>query len=208
MNLLIIGSTGGTGRQLVKQALELGHTVTAFARTPSKLDITHENLRVVQGNVLDDSSIQSAMQGQDAVLCALGLPASNRANIRANGTRNVVRVMEEAGIKRLVCQTTLGIGDSQEILPWYFKYLVVPLILRHVFADHEAQEECIRQSNLDWVLVRPANLTDGEPTEKYQQGFDTTAKIQLKISRADVANFMLKQLTANTYLYQAPGISY
>ncbi len=209
MNLLIIGATGGTGRQLVEEALAQGNLVTAFVRTPAKLMLTHVNLRVVQGDVLDPASLQAAIVGQDAVLCALGLPASDRTQIRVNGTRNIIRAMEEAGVKRLVCQSSLGIGDSQAALPPLMKYIIVPLILRHAFADTELQEACIRQSQLAWVIVRPGNLTDGPRTGNYRHGFAPTAKkLKLNVSRADVAEFMLTQVIDDAYLHQTPGISY
>jgi len=209
MKLLIIGATGGTGQHLVEQALKLGHTVTAFVRTPSKLDITHENLQLFQGDVLELNSLHEAMVEQEAVLCALGLPASDRTEIRYNGTRNILEAMEKAGVKRLICQTSLGFGDSENILPLYFRYLIVPFILKHAFADSEKQEALIRQSHLEWIIVRPANLTDGIQTGSYRHGADVMRKkIKLKVSRADVAEFMLKQLEDDSYLYQTPGISY
>ena len=206
--LLIFGATGGTGRELVKQALEQGYMVTAFVRNPSKLGIEHKNLNTFQGDVTDFEAVKRAVKDCEAVLSALGAPAKVKDNVRSNGTRNIIRAMEENGIKRFVCMTTLGIGDSREILPFYFKYLIVPFILKDAFADSERQENLIMQSNLDWTIVRPANLTDGERTGTYQHGFGTDARTKIKISRADVADFMLKQLNDDKYLRKTPGISY
>lgn len=209
MKLLIFGSTGGTGRQLVEQALAQGHVVTAFARNPAKLDLKHVNLQVVQGDVMNFASVEEAMQGQEAVLCALGSPASTKNMVRADGTRNIIRAMEKVGVRRFICQTSLGYGDSRDVLPFFMKYLIVPLMLRHAFADHEVQENYIKQSQLDWIIVRPVNLTNGRHTGVYRHGFAATDKtIKLKISRADVADFMLKQLMDDKYLHQTPGVSY
>lgn len=209
MKLLIFGPTGDTGRQLVEQALAQGHVVTAFARNPEKLDLKHGNLQVFEGDVMDFASVEEAMQDQDAVLCSLGVPASNKNNVRANGTRNIIRAMEKVNVRRFICQTSLGYGDSRALLPFHMKYLVAPLILRYVFADHELQEDYIKQSHLDWTIVRPGNLTNGHRTSVYRHGFGTSEKAtKLKISRADVADFMLKQLTDDTYLHKTPGVSY
>ncbi len=210
MKLIIFGSTGGTGRQVVGQALEQGHDVTAFARSPEKLNQKHEKLQVVKGNVLDFASVERAIQGQDAVLCTLGLPAiMDKSNLRANGTKNIIRAMEKTGVKRFICQSTAGVGDSSATLPFLMNYLIVPFMLRRVWADHEIQENYIKESQLDWIIVRPAAINDGELTGSYQQGFTADNKtVTSKISRADTADFMLKQLADTNYLHKTPCISY
>jgi putative NADH-flavin reductase len=210
MKLIIFGSTGGTGRQIVTQALEQGHDVTAFARSPEKLDQKHEKLKMVQGNVLDFASVERAIQGQDVVLCALGLSAiMDKTMLRANGTKNIIRAMEKTGVKRFICQSSAGVGDSSDTLPFLMKYLIVPFLLRRVFADHEIQENYIKESQLDWIIARPAALTDGERTGSYQHGFTADNKtVTNKVSRADTADFMLKQLVDNNYLHKTPCISY
>ncbi|MBW8687779.1 NAD(P)-dependent oxidoreductase [Chitinophaga rhizophila] len=212
MKLIIFGATGGTGKQLTEQALAQGHTVTAFVRDPSRMDIIHSNLNIAQGDVMDPGAILPAMQGHDAVLCAIGSPANKIGKIRSTGTQNIIRAMKASGIKRLVCQTSLGYGDSKETLrqtPFIFRHIIVPFILKKGFADHALQEEYIKQSQLEWVIARPANLTDGALTRTYKKGFPATEKqLKMKISRADVADFMLRQLTDNTYLRKTPGLSY
>jgi putative NADH-flavin reductase len=117
--------------------------------------------------------------------------------------------MERMGIQRLICQSSLGVGDSRANLPFFTKYTIVSVFLRHAFADHERQEAIVKQSSLDWTIVRPPHLTDGPRTGVYRHGFPTTdTRIKGKISRADVADFMLNQLTEDTYLHQTPGVSY
>ena len=209
MKLIIFGSTGCTGRQVVTQALEQGHDVTAFARSPEKLDQKHEKLQVIKGNVLDFASVERAIQGQDVVLCTLGLPPMDKSNLRANGTKNIIRAMEKTGAKRFICQSSDGVGESRDTLPFLMKYLIVPFMLRRAFADHEIQENYIKESQLDWIIVRPAALTDGEHTGSYQHGYTADNKtVKFKISRADTADFMLKQLADNNYLHKTPSISY
>jgi putative NADH-flavin reductase len=209
MKLLIFGSTGSIGRQLVEQALEQGHTVTAFARNPEKLDIQHTNLKVVQGDVMDSASVEQAVQGQDAVLCVLGSGAQRKGTIRSEGTRQIIQAMEKVGVQRLICQTTLGAGDSWENLNFFWKYIMFGAFLREVFADHEKQENEVKQSRLDWTIVRPGAFVDGDRTGQYRHGFPGTDKTaKLKISRADVADFLLQQLANDAYLYKTPSLSY
>ncbi len=209
MKLLVFGSTGGTGRELLKQALEQGHNVVAYARNPAKIDdIKHASLQVVRGDVLDPAVVESAVAGQEAVLSTIGASAE-RTTLREDGTRNIVEAMEKTGVQRLICQSSLGVGDSRANLPFFTKYIIVSVFLRHAFADHERQEAIVRQSSLDWTIVRPPHLTDSPRTGVYRHGFPTTdTRIKGKISRADVADFMLKQLTDDMYLHQTPGVSY
>ena len=209
MKLLIFGSTGSIGRQLVEQALEQGHTVTAFARNPAKLDIQHTNLKVVQGDVMNSASVEQAVQGQDAVLCVLGSGGQRKGTIRSEGTRQIIQAMEKTGVQRLICQTTLGAGDSWENLNFFWKYIMFGAFLREVFADHERQENYVTQSHLDWTIVRPGAFVDGDRTGQYRHGFPSTDKTtKLKISRADVAEFLLQQLMNDSYLYKTPSVSY
>jgi putative NADH-flavin reductase len=207
MKLVIFGSTGSIGHQLVAQALEQGHTVTAFARNPAKIEIEHVNLTAVQGDVLDSESVKKAVDGQDAVLCSLGAGANG--TIRSEGTRNIVRAMEKAGISRFICLSTLGVGNSRANLNLFWKHIMFGLLLRRAYADHISQEDYIKESLLDWTIVRPGAFTDGNCTGVYRHGFPSTDKtIKGKISRADVADFMLKQLTDRMYLHETPGLSY
>lgn len=209
MKLVVFGATGGTGRQLVDLALAQGHRVTAFARDPAKLDRPRPGLTVVPGDVTQAGAVSPAVEGQDAVLCAIGAPAWVRTTTRYEGTRRIVDAMESTGVRRLICQSTLGIGDSEDVrLPFYVKHLV-PLMLRHAFADHERQERVIMQSGLDWTIVRPATMTNGPSTGSYRHGFSAADRdLKIKISRADVAEFMLAQLSEDTYLRRTPAVSY
>jgi nucleoside-diphosphate-sugar epimerase len=249
MKLLVLGATGGTGRKLVEQALAQGHLVTAFVRNPTKLPITHQNLRVTQGDALRDDTVQPAVAGQDAVLCTLGIrpPVTTfivvtilcqlaarflvlprlavwfisvgiplvallflfRRNSKlSDATRNIIRAMQQHGVKRFICQSSLGVGDSRGKLGFLYNFLITPLFLRGLFADKAAQESLIRQSNLDWVIVRPTALTNGPGLGAYRAGSNIGHWFfPTKISRSDTAEFMLKQLTVTDYLRQTPGLA-
>ena len=208
MRLLIFGATGGTGRELVRQALDQGHAVTAFARDPAVLN-ARGDLRAVAGDVLDAAAVERAVAGHDAVLCALGSPATRPGKVRSEGTLNILWAMESSGPRRLICQSTIGIGDSRALLPPLYRYVLVPLLLRATFAEHERQEAVVRSSELEWTVVRAGALTDGERTGRYRHGFPPTERsIEFEVSRADIAEFSLRQLAESTYLRVAPSVSY
>src|SRR5437870_5616111 len=202
LRILIIGATGGTGRELVRQALEQGHQVTALVRKPKKMKLEHPNLRVVKGNVRDYDSIESAMREQSAVLCALGTKRFFYPNrVLSNGTANILRAMKSCGVPRLVCESSLGVGNSVGWLGLLYTFFVVPLILPFIFWDKVRQEKLIAESGVDWVIVRPAVLTNGSARGSYRHGPNLGNFLRTnRISRADVADFMLKQLTDDTYL--------
>jgi uncharacterized protein YbjT (DUF2867 family) len=207
MKLIIFGATGSIGRHLVGQALSQGHRVTAFARRPSALKLDSPGLTRRAGDVLDGDTVISAVEGHDAVLIALG--AGRKGAVRSVGTKHVIDAMERCGVRRLVCQSTLGAGDSHALLNFFWKRIMFGLLLREALADHEAQEEFVKKSNLDWIIVRPAAFTDGPAGGACKHGFPNSEKgLKLKISRADVAEFMLRQLSHDTYLRRSPSLSY
>ncbi len=208
MKLIVFGATGSVGRHLVEQALSRGHRVTAFARRPDALEPMHHHcLDRRAGDVLDRAAVADAVPGHDAVLVALG--AGRKGTVRSIGTRHVVQSMSDSGVRRLLCLSTLGAGDSRPLLNFFWKRIMFGLLLRAAYADHEAQEACVRQSGLDWTIVRPAAFTDGPATGAYRHGFTALAPdLMLKISRADVADFVLRQVADDTYLRAAPGLSY
>jgi putative NADH-flavin reductase len=204
MKVVIFGSTGKTGRCLVEQALTQGHDVTAFTRNPGKLGIQHERLKAHAGDVLDGKAVAAAVAGQDAVLCALGPANFKKPNtVVSEGTKNILLAMQKHGVPRLVCQSAIGIGDSKGQGPFVFKKIILPLFLKHVYADKERQEEEVRRSDLDWIIVRPSRLMDWPARGAYQVSIDGTP-VPGKIARADVAAFMLQQLSSDQYLRKTP----
>jgi len=206
--ILIVGATGGTGRQLLRRALERGYEVTALVREPSRLQVDHPRLRVVRGDVLDRNSVELATRGQEAVLCALGHRRYfYPSRILSQGTRNILRAMEAQGVPRLVCETSMGIGDSAGRLGLYFTFFVIPVILPFYFWDKTRQERFIAGSSVEWVIARPGVLTNGDERGSSRHGRRVGSFLStVRISRADVAEFMLAQLTSDAYLRSAPGV--
>ncbi len=208
MKIIIFGSTGSVGRHIVKQALEQGHQVTAFARKPEVLDIVHNNLTLFSGDVFDPMAVSNAMKDQEAALITLG-SAKLTGDLRSRGTKNVVAAMKQHGVDRLICQTTLGAGNSIDNLDFLWRYVLFGIILRFVMRDHNIQEEIVKNSGLNWTIIRPSAFTDEPASHNYKHGFKAKYReLTLKMPRIEVAEFMLKNLTDSQYLYKAPGISY
>ena len=209
MKLLIIGSSRGIGQQLVQQALQAGHLVTAMARHPQKLPHQPEQLRVMAGDILDRSQVQQATEGQEAVVLTIGIGITWKpVTVFSQGTKNVLAAMAEYGVKRLVCVTGIGAGDSKGHGGFLYDRIFNPLLLKTLYQDKDRQEALIRASNMDWTIVRPAFLTNGPLTGKYRVLVDLKGVTAGKISRADVAHFMLEELSANRYLRQTPLLTY
>lgn len=207
MQVIIFGATGSLGSHLVEQALDKGYTVKAFTRRPEKLKGKESPLlSVIEGDVRNFQDVMNAIKGVDAVLCALGDGA--KGQVRATGTQNIVKGMEMSGVKRLVCQTTLGIGDSWHNLNFFWKYVMFGFLLRKAFKDHKLQEDYIKESSLDFTIVRPSAFTDEPATRDFKVGFDAQTKnLSLKISRADIACFMIEQLSSDKFIRTTVSIS-
>ena len=209
MKIFLVGGTGGTGRELIKQGLERGHTITALVRYPNKLRLSHPNLRIIKGNVLISDSFDGAMQGQDAALSALGhkkffIPT----NILSKGTKNLINAMNNNNVKRLICISSLGVNDSRFKLGLYYTLFTIPVILFFYFLDRSRQEKLIMNSDLDWTIIRPGQLTNGKRRTDYKHGPTVGSYILTKtISRASVAHFMLNQLEDQSYIRKSPGIT-
>lgn len=210
MKVIVFGSTGTIGKHVVEQCLDKGYEVSAFSRGLSgSKNKNHRNLKIVEGDVLNSSDVQTAIKGMDVVCIALGSGKNRTSTVRSEGTKIIIDAMKTNGVKRLICQSTLGAGESNGNLNFFWKHIMFGWFLKQVFLDHELQEEYVKKSGLEWTIIRPGAFTDGNKTQLYQHGFSTNDRsVKLKISRADVADFMLKQFDNSSYLYQTPGLSY
>jgi len=203
MHIALFGATGGTGRQVLDQAITQGHSVAALVRDPSKLS-ERSGLTLVVGDVLDQEATRSCIQGAEAVICVLGSHGS-RDPIEARGTERILDAMRETGARRLIAVTSMGVGDSREQINALFR-IFMDLTLKPIMAAKEEQERLIMASGLDWTIVRPGGLTDGPRTGAYRFGRDRSLKGG-RISRADVADFVLRQLTDTSYVHQTPAVT-
>lgn len=207
MRLAIFGATGGTGVALTQQALDAGHSVRVLVRNPSRLPISSDRMRVVLGNVLDRESVVKTVLGSDAVLSCLGQRnLVKNLHVLSGGTRLILDVMKQHGVKRFVCETSFGVAESYNDAPLFAK-LVFRTMLRVPYSDKVVQEAMIRESGLEWTIVRPTRLTDGPKTGNYTVGERLRCKAGANISRADVAEFMLHETSAGEWICKAPTIT-
>lgn len=206
MKLLVIGAAGKTGEAMVTQALARGYTVTAFVH--SAKEFHGPGATVIEGDVLDAALVASAMAGQDAVFDALGGHTPwKETSLETNAARNIIAAMRTHGVKRLMVVSAIGIGDTKDLVPSWYEHLIMPTFLKGAMQDKEHMEPVVEASGLEWTLVRPGHLVDGEATGEirfFEPGHGETAH---KITRSDVAAFMLDALAAGTYKQQAVNIA-
>jgi putative NADH-flavin reductase len=210
MRVVIFGASGATGRPLVAQALSHGHRVTAFVRHIARLQPQADAADIVEGDVANAASVARAIEGHEGVLCALGAATPLRRDpTLVDGVRHIVRVMEQYEVPRLVYLSFLGVREGREQLSALGRLVVAPLLMRNVVADHEAKERVIRASALDRIIVRPPRLTNGARRGRYRAGTEIRATSVIpRISRADLADFMLRQLIDDTYVRRSPAVMY
>lgn len=205
MKILIFGASGATGHELVKQALAQGHIVTAYVRNPSRLKITHANLKVMQGDVVNYQSVAKAVTGQDAVLSALGASSPFTFDqALVDGVNHIIEAMQQHGVRRFIYMSFAGVEESRSNSGFIIKY-IAPKLLSTEIAGHEAREKIIKKSHLQWTIVRPPTLTNGKHKCQLRAGENIISKAFIvTVSRADVAGFMLQQLTDHTFIGRTP----
>ena len=208
MKLVVFGASGGTGQEIIKQALEQGHDVTAFVRDPKKLTIKNSRLHIIEGDVLNDqSAIARAITGRDAIISSLGRANSLKSNgLIAGSLAAIVPAAKKHDVRRLILISAFGVGDSSRNAPLVPR-LMYRLLLGDIYRDKKAGEDIVKASDLDWTIVHPVMLTTGPKTETYRSGERFNLKGFPKISRADVAHFALAQLTDKTFLRKTAVIS-
>jgi putative NADH-flavin reductase len=205
MKILILGATGATGQLIVRDATASGHHVVALVRAKASSNLS--GAEVIEGDVRDEGTLARALNGCDAVVSALGTGMGLReVDLLTVATRALVAAMSRAGVRRLVCISALGVGDSRNHGGFVFDRLFQPLLLGPAYKDKDRQEAAIRASSLDWVVVRPAMLTNGPPLGRIRAITDLAGVNGGKIARAEVAQFVVEQLTTNTWLRRTPVI--
>ncbi len=206
MNILVIGAAGKTGEEIVKQALGQGHTVTAFVHSAKDFDLP--GTRVIEADVLDASAVHTAVAGQDAVLDALGGHTPwKETSLETNAARNIINAMKTHGVQRLLVISAMGVGDTKDLVPSWYEHLIMPTLLKGTVGDKERMEPLVETSGLEWTLVRPAHLVNGEATGNIKFFAPGSGETAHKITRADLAAFILDTLAAGTYKQQAVNIA-
>lgn len=208
MKLLIIGATGATGRELVAQGIALGHEITAAVRRPEAADFP-PCVRKAKVDVTESASLNAAVAGQDAVLSSLGCKLSRQpTTLFSDGTRKLLAAMNAANVKRLICITGIGAGDSKGHGGFFYDRIIQPLLLDEIYKDKTRQEAVICESNTNWTIVRPGQLTSGPKTRQFKALVDLSGIMVGKISRADVAAFILAHLDEKTSFRQIYTLTY
>lgn len=206
MKILVLGASQGTGALCVKAALSKGHAVTAFARSPAKLDLQDPKLTKVTGNFHDAASVRAAVAGHDAVIiCVSATKLSafkEKPDYFSSGTKFCLDAMKEHGVKRVVVLSAQGVGDSVVTANWFLRTFIIGGLLRIPFADHDVQEKLVRDSGLPYVIARPTRLTDGPAKGRYTKTAELVG-VPSSISRADVADFMVEACTSDAFVGQA-----
>jgi putative NADH-flavin reductase len=210
MKLTIFGATGATGTCLVEQAIAGGHDVTAVVRDPARLTVPgHQRLAVVTANVMDPASISPAMAGRDAVLTALGPHGTGSTTISQESVRSIIQAMQKTGTRRLITVSGSIVTDEGESP--YMRYLLKPVVrgtfLRHVCADMRNAEAAIRDSSLDWTIMRPPGLTSKAAKGTYRTAIDSNLSHGFNVSRADLAACMLTLLDDPAAMNRHIGIA-
>ena len=215
MNIIVFGPTGGTGRAVIAKLLADGHTVTAFARDPSKLSAT-PGLTIVKGDAMNPADVKRAIPGHDAVVISLGNPQlpiaislgarrTTPADICEMGTRNIVAALGPGSPVRVLAVTSFGVGDTRDKMQIAFK-IFSQLLLREAMADKERQEAVLKASGLDYVLVQPVGLTDAPSSGDWVASARGETR-KMRIPRKDVAAFIAEDIANPLYHRQTVALS-
>ena len=205
MKIGLFGGSQGVGFHFLEQALNKGHFITVLARTPSKITTSHPNLKIIQGDVMNYESVNQVIQGQDVIVNCLGSTSLTGDNITicSKGTEIIIQSMKKLQVKRILTVTSFGCGDSWKDTG-IFASLFIYLVIGHLVRDKNIQESLIQESGLDWMIIRPSGLTNKEPLGTYKVGSGISG---MQISRRDVADFLVKQLDSDEFLFKTPTIT-
>lgn len=205
MRLIVFGATGSTGLEIIRRGLAEGHQVAAFVRKPSKIVIEHDSLTLTVGDVLDPSAVRRAIEGQQIVICSLGTRDLGKNTVRSTGTANIIQAMQEEQVGRLIVISAMGIGDSWSALSMINRFFFATL-LGNTRREHELQEKLVKESGLDWTIIRPSGLTGSPGTGDYLVGEHIRARTS-RIPRADVADLVIKVIDNQQFFDKAVTIT-
>ena len=207
--IAVIGASRGIGLQLTTQALAAGHSVTGLARHPEHCPVTDGRLELVAGDIRDEAALARLCSGCDAVcVCISVAPTRAPVDTFSSGARALLPLLERHGPSRLLVVTGIGAGDSRGHGGWFYDRIMQPLLLGRMYADKDREEELVRRSQLDWLLVRPGRLTNGRCRGRYRVTNSVQGLRGGSISRADVAHYMLGELERPRYHRDAVHLVY
>jgi putative NADH-flavin reductase len=208
MRTLVLGASGGVGRLVVEETVKRRHEVTALVRSPKTLGHLASRIRIVQGDALDASAVEKAVSGQDAVIYALGAGNVRHTTLFSDSTRVLLTAMKQHGVRRLICVTGVGAGETKGHGGFLYDRVLYPLFTKGIYADKNKQESLIRESQTDWTIVRPAPFRKDKPPGPLRAVTDVDDVTLRKISRLEVAQFLVDELEQNRYVRQSVFIGH
>jgi len=212
MKVIIFGATGFSGQDILAEAIKQGHEVTVLVRDASKIKIKHNNIKIVEGNVLEPAVVAFVLQQQEAVIQCLGVGGKGDGKPNtfiSDATKIIVDEMQKLNIKRLIAMSNVGAGNSVAFQPWFFTKIILPYFmnwLKVIIEDKNRMESIIMNCNLDWTIVRSPNIVDKPAKGKYNATLDGNG-LKLSITLPDLSKFMVDQLKQTNFINQAPCIS-
>jgi len=212
MKVIIFGATGFSGQGILAEALKQGHEVTILVRDASKIPIKHQNLTILEGNVLDPQTVASVLHHQEAVIHCLGVGGKGDGKpttFISDATKVIIDEMQKQQIKRLIAMSNVGAGNSIAFQPWFFTKIILPYFmkwLKVIIEDKNRMEPIIMNSNLDWTIVRCPNIVDKPAKGRCNATLDGKG-LKLSITLSDLSKFMVEQLKQTAYIKQAPSVS-
>lgn len=212
MKVLLIGATGFSGREVLNELLRSKHNVTAITRNSKSLAIHNDNLTIVEGNILDENFLDKVVKGHEVVINCLGIGGKGNGkpnSLVSDFTKVLIKAMEQNQVKKLISMSNVGAGDSLYFQPWIFRKLILPYFmkwLKVIIDDKNIMETVIKNSQLDWIIVRCPNITEKRPKGKVTATLDGK-DLKLSITNKDLAVFLVQQLSNNTFLHKSPSVS-
>lgn len=208
--LAVIGANGGVGRQVVELALAEGHHVTAIVRDPAKLVFDHENLQIVKGDVLNPVSLANHLDNQDAVVSAIGKNSTKPTTLYSQGSRNLLEALKSTSTKRVffISASGLEVNPSHSWLVRFLTRYILQKILKQMYADLWTMEAIVKGSELDWTIMRPPQLTNGPLTRRYRFSVNHFLENGLRISRADLAYYIIHNIANERLLKTTVEVAY
>jgi len=208
MQVLVLGATGGVGRLVVEGATNRQHEITVLARSPQKLAELATRVRIVQGDALDPTAVANAVAGQDGVISVLGAGNVRHTTLFSETTRMLLAEMERFSVRRLICMTGVGAGETKGHGGFFYDHILFPLFTKGIYEDKDRQEALIRQSRTDWTIVRPAAFRRSQPAGPLRAVTSVAGVTLRRISRLEVATFLVDELEQNRYVREAVFIGH
>ena len=209
-NILVFGASGGTGQEVVEQALEAGHRVTAILRRPDTFPIRHEQLRVISGDVLDPSGYENTFFGMDLIISCLGSRSREATTVYSQGVSNIIRAMKKVDMDRIICLSAGGveIDPHASFLKKFLMKNILQKIFKYSFSDMLLMEKILQESGLNWTIIRPPRLVNGDKTGKYRTSINEFIPKMSSLNRADLADYILHHLDDEKTFKSKVEISY